>query len=306
MRKTSKSNKQQCSIKTENAMYYFATLMAVNTACYALCNILMIKIIEFQPVSLLLLIATLTVAFRSIAVRKKLYANFYTMVTLAGIVLCVLQALGILPYMCLPVNTTLTADSLLFTATYIISDVFSEVFGYRASRMSNIIAAVFALTVNYIAKSLTYVKGPSYAVENDSAFQFIFGGGFYVVTLSVIIYMCGDFVNDKVFQKIKSKQDSNRYNSYCYRTIASSLAGKALDIGLFSVCVFVPFSNDTFCKTLNIDSWNMTVDAIIGNFVFGVTLQILTEILVTPVSYRLCQIMRRKMGNGKEYIHENL
>ena len=172
MRKTSKSNKQQSSVGAENAMYYFATLMAVNTACYALCNILMIKIIEFQPVSLLLLIATLIVAFRSIAVRKKLYANFYTVVTLIGIVLCVLQALGRLPYVCLPVSTTLTADSLLFTATYIISDVFSEVFGYRASRMSNIIASVFALAVNYIAKSLTYVKGPAYAVENDNAFQF--------------------------------------------------------------------------------------------------------------------------------------
>ena len=32
-------------------MYCFAVLMAVNTACYALCNVLMIKIIEFQPVS---------------------------------------------------------------------------------------------------------------------------------------------------------------------------------------------------------------------------------------------------------------
>ena len=295
MRKTSKSNKQQSSVGAENAMYYFATLMAVNTACYALCNILMIKIIEFQPVSLILLIATLIVAFRSIAVRKKLYANFYTVVTLIGIVLCVLQALGKLPYVCLPVSTTLTADSLLFTATYIISDVFSEVFGYRASRMSNIIASVFALAVNYTAKSLTYVKGPAYAVENDNAFQFIFGGGFYVVTLSVIIYMCGDFVNDKVFQKIKAKQNSNRYNSYCYRTIASSLAGKALDIGLFSVCVFVPFSNDTFCKALNIDSWNMTTEAIIGNFALGITLQILTEILLTPISFELCQTMRRKM-----------
>ena len=142
MRKTSKLNKQQSSVGAENAMYYFATLMAVNTACYALCNILMIKIIEFQPVSLILLAATLIVAFSSVSVKKKIHANFYTVVTLIGIVLCVLQALGRLPYLCLPVSTTLTADSLLFTVTYIISDVFSEVFGYRASRMSNIIASV--------------------------------------------------------------------------------------------------------------------------------------------------------------------
>jgi len=276
-------------------MYYFATLMAVNTACYALCNILMIKIIEFQPVCLILLIATLIVAFSSVSAKKKVLSNFYTAVTLIGIVLCVLQAIGILPYVCLPVSTTLTADSLLFTVTYVISDVFSEVFGYRASRMSNIIASVFALTVNYIAKQLTYIPGPAYAVENDSAFQFVFGGGFYVVSLSVVIYMCGDYVNDKVFQKLKDKQNSTRYKSYCYRTIASSLAGKALDIGLFSVCVFVPFSNDTFCKALNIDSWNMTTKAIIGNFALGITLQILTEILLTPISYELCQTMSRKM-----------
>lgn len=284
------------NIKQENAMYYFATLMAINTACYALCNVLMVKIIEFHPVSLVLLVSTLICALTSVSVKRKATANFYTIFTLFGVVICVLQALNILPYMCLPVNTTLTADSLLFTATYVISDIFSEVFGYRASRMSNIIASVFALIVNYIAKELTYIPGPAYATENDEAFQFVFGGGFYVVTLSVIIYMFGDYLNDKVFQHIKSKQDSTRFNSYCYRTIASSLAGKALDIGLFSLCVFVPFSNDTFCKALNIDSWNMTTEAIIGNFALGITLQILTEILLTPIAYRQCQIMRRKMS----------
>lgn len=277
-------------------MYCFAVLMAVNTACYALCNVLMIKIIEFQPVSLLLLISTLICAFTSVSVKHKTTANFYTIFTLIGIVLCVLQALDKIPYMCLPVNTTLTADSLLFTATYVISDIFSEIFGYRASRMSNIVASVFALIVNYIAKGLTSVHGPAYAVDNDNAFQFIFGGGFYVVTLSVVIYMCGDYLNDVVFQKIKDRQTNNRYHSYCYRTIASSLAGKALDIGLFSLCVFVPFSNDTFCKALNIDSWNMTADAIIGNFVFGITLQTLTEILLTPLSFKLCRIIRRDLN----------
>lgn len=276
-------------------MYCFAVLMSVNTACYALCNVLMIKIIEFQPVSLLLLVSTLICALTSVSVKRKAVANFYTIFTLIGIVLCVLQALDKIPYLCLPVNTTLTADSLLFTVTYVISDIFSEVFGYRASRMSNIIASVFALIVNYIAKELTYIPGPAYAAENDEAFQFVFGGGFYVVTLSVIIYMCGDFVNDKVFQKIKAKQNSNRFNSYCYRTIASSLAGKALDIGLFSLCVFVPFSNDIFCKVLNIDSWNMTTEAIIGNFALGITVQILTEILLAPIAYRQCQIIRRDL-----------
>lgn len=276
-------------------MYCFAVLMSINTACYALCNVLMIKIIEFQPVSLLLLISTLICALTSVSVKHKTTANFYTIFTLIGIVLCVLQAVDKIPYVCLPVNTTLTADSLLFTITYVISDIFSEVFGYRASRMSNIIASVFALIVNYIAKELTYIPGPAYAAENDEAFQFVFGGGFYVVSLSVVIYMCGDYLNDRVFQHIKSKQNSNRFNSYCYRTIASSLAGKALDIGLFSLCVFVPFSNDTFCKALNIDSWNMTAEAIIGNFVFGITLQTLTEILLTPVSFELCRIIKRDL-----------
>ena len=290
-----KINIEQSRTGTENAMYYFATLMAINTACYALCNVLMIKIIEFHPVSLVMLVSTLICAYSSIAARRKIYSNFYTIFTLFGVVICVLQALNIVPYVCLPVSTTLTADSIFFTATYVISDIFSEVFGYRASRISNITAAVFTLIANYIAKELTYIPGPEYAVENDNAFQFIFGGGFYVVTLSVIIYMFGDYLNDKVFQKIKAKQNSTRYKSYCYRTIMSSLAGKALDIGLFSLCVFVPFSNDTFCKALNIDSWNMTTEAIVGNFALGITLQILTEILLTPMSYRLCQTMRRKM-----------
>ena len=290
MRKTLQINK-----KTEDTMYCFAVLMAVNTACYALCNVLMIKIIEFQPVSLSLLVVTLIVGFISVTHKCKAYRSFHTVLTLAGITGCVLQATGIMSCTFLPVNTTLTADSLLFTVTYIISDIFSEIFGYRASRMSNIVASVFALIINYIAKGLTCISGPAYAAENDTAFQFIFGGGFYVVTLSVIIYMCGDYLNDVVFQRIKDKQTNNRYNSYCYRTIASSLAGKALDIGLFSICVFVPFSNETFCKVLNIDSWNMTTEAIIGNFVFGITLQTLTEILLTPVSFKLCRIIRRDL-----------
>jgi len=299
-----KQNLDNSDKAIRNAPIVFSVLMAINVACYALCNVMMVKIIEGKEASVLSMLLMTLCAVGGMSAGSKLAGRSKAagilvggLIAAIGVGFCIADA----TVWSVPgpqVMSTITGDSIFFTATYVLSDVFSEVFGYKASRISNITAAGFTLFANAAAKLMTLVPGPDYAQPNDDAFQFVYGGGFYVAIASVLIYMVGDFLNDKVFSLLKSKKSAkNTYGSYSKRSILSSLAGKSVDIGLFSLCVFIPFSNPTFCQAMGIESWGMTGPALLGNFFLGIAIQSTTEVALTPVSYLISRKLTKVNHN---------
>lgn len=281
----------------------FGILMAVNVASYALCVPMMVKILEAKETSVFSIIGmlVLTVCGMLLAGRfsdhkhKKLGYALGALLSLTGIVLCALDAVDILYVPGITVMATATGDSLFFIATYIVSDVFSEVFGYKASRLSGNTSAVFAVVAALIAKALTVIPVPEYAEANESAFDFIYGGGLYVTIVGIIIYAVGDFLNDKLFAFIKKQKPGEGYSSYSLRSIGSSILGKTADLGLFTLLVMIPFSIPSFCKVLGMDCWGMDAKSIAGNFLLGIAFQITVEALMSPVSYKIATGVRRRI-----------
>ena len=104
-----------------------------------------------------------------------------------------------------PFGITMTGAIVIFPITYILSDVFSECYGYKWSRitcylafaMNLLMVAVFTLTIN--------LPAPSYW-GNQEAYQTVLGNTPRVLVSSLLAYVVGDFVNDKIFQKMKSKK----------------------------------------------------------------------------------------------------
>lgn len=281
----------------------FAVLMAINVASYALCVPMMVKILEAKETSIFSILGMLILTVLGMLLAGKLgekkhkgvgYA-FGALLSLTGIVLCALDAVDVLFIPGPTVMATATGDSLFFIATYIVSDVFSEVFGYKASRLSGNTSAIFAVVAALIAKAFTGIPVPEYAEANESAFDFIYGGGIYVTIVGILIYAVGDFLNDKLFAFIKKKKPGEGFSSYSLRSIGSSILGKTADLGLFTLLVMIPFSIPSFCSALGMDCWGMDAKSIAGNFLLGIAFQITVEALLSPVSYTISTQVRKRI-----------
>lgn len=309
----------------------FAILCSISVASYALCTPLMTKVIEFHSVSVTSLVGMMCFsilgALLGDCIKEKRNISSIAILTgggirekrinsFIGVVIGVLFALvGVGIWGCEAMNlfhlpgpmlaVSLTGDSLFFTFTYVLSDVFSEVFGYKASRITANVSAMFAVFVALICKGMTLISGPDWASDNDFSFSFIYGGGIYVTIIGVLIYAIGDWANDFMFKILKSCSNHNTFGSYSIRSIGSSLVGKTVDLTLFSLLVFVPLSNDWICEKLGIISWGMTPMAILGNYLLGIALQITTEVALSPIGFNVSRVVQGKIDKIVEEERNN-
>lgn len=137
----------------------------------------------------------------------------------------------------LPFNITMTGALVIFPITYILSDVFSEVYGYKYSRFVcylGFIANAFMVVVYQIVINL---KAPEYWTLQE-AFQSVLGNTPRILLASTLAFLIGDWVNDLVFAKMKEKY-KNTHEKFGYRAILSSLVGEIADSLIFLPIAFI-------------------------------------------------------------------
>lgn len=136
----------------------------------------------------------------------------------------------------LPFNITMTSAIILFPIVYVLSDVFSEVYGYKWSRNTRYIAFFsnfFMVLIFTIA-----IKLPSAnTFTGQEAMIQVLGSTPKVLFASLIAYFVGDFVNDKVFEKMKQKKEG--LEGFKTRAIVSSILGELVDSFIFLPIIFM-------------------------------------------------------------------
>lgn len=137
----------------------------------------------------------------------------------------------------LPFGITMTAAVFIFPITYILSDVFSEVYGYKWSRLTCYLA--FAANVFAVAVFTLAIKtpAPDYWM-NQAAFETVLGSTPRVLGASLLAFLVGDLVNDKVFKKMKEKHP-NDHKGFGLRAILSSFLGELADSLIFLPLAFL-------------------------------------------------------------------
>ncbi len=137
----------------------------------------------------------------------------------------------------LPFWITMTGAMIIFPITYILSDVFSEVYGYRWSRITCYMWFACNLVMSLIFMAVINMKAPEYFTNAD-AYSTVLWNTWRVLCSSLFAYVIWDFVNDKVFQKMKSKHpNDNKW--FWWRAILSSLAGETVDSWIFIPLAFL-------------------------------------------------------------------
>jgi queuosine precursor transporter len=170
-----------------------------------------------------------------------------------------------------------SAAQVFFPITYIFGDVFTEVYGYGASRR--------AIWIGFGASALLAAMGllavwlpPAPGWPNQSAFAVVFGFVPRMIAASLAAFWCGEFANSYVLAKMKLLTGGRHLWS---RTIGSTLVGQAVDTLVVMVLAF----------------GGTVTPALIANVIVSSYLvKVAYEAAATPLTYVVVNFLKRKEG----------
>jgi uncharacterized integral membrane protein (TIGR00697 family) len=167
--------------------------------------------------------------------------------------------------------------NLLFPITYIFGDVFTEVYGYAASRR--------AIWLGFICSGLLSAMGmimvalpPHPEWHNQEAFATVFGFVPKMVIASLIAYWCGEFSNSFTMAKLKV---ITRGKHLWVRTISSTVIGQLVDTTVFLSLAFGGAL-----------SFGSLIELIVTSYSF----KVIYEVLATPLTYWVVNRLKKAEG----------
>lgn len=137
----------------------------------------------------------------------------------------------------LPFGIVMTGGIMVFPMTYVLSDVFSECYGYRWSRITCYLAFAMNLLSVIIFTVAINTPAPSFW-GGQEAFQTTLGNTPRILAASLSAFVLGDWANDKVFKTMKAKHE-NELKGFGVRAIASSVVGEVIDSLIFFPIAFL-------------------------------------------------------------------
>ena len=173
--------------------------------------------------------------------------------------------------------------TLLFPLAYIIGDVLTEVYGFRAARRA-IWTGFTALALSALIFFILYTLPPDAyweAETGSAAYNSVLGGmsSGGIVLASLLAYLVGGFSNSILLSKVKVLMKGRLY---WIRSLVSSLAGHLLDTFIFI----------TVASLAGIFPWELFASLVLTN----VLLKIFIELLVYPVNYGTVIFLKKKEG----------
>ena len=171
----------------------------------------------------------------------------------------------------------ISGAQLLFPITYIFGDIFTEVYGYAASRR--------AIWLGFLANGLLAVMGlitvwlpPAPGWEHQEAFQTVFYQIPRLIVASLIAYWCGEFTNSFTLAKMKLWTGGKMLWT---RTVGSTVTGQFVDT---IILVIIGFAGTAPWKTLAV----LALSAYFGKVIY--------EVVATPVTYAVVGFLKRSEG----------
>ena len=182
----------------------------------------------------------------------------------------------------LPFGITMTGAVVIFPVVYILSDLFSEVYGYRWSRLTCYLAFIMNLFMVLIFSLVIATPAPDYWT-NQEAFQTVLGNTPRILFASLTAFVIGDLVNDRVFRRFKLKHPRD-HRGFAGRAILSSLCGEICDSMIFLPLAFIG---------------EMPLATLAQMMVVQVSIKITYEIIVMPLTSFIVKKVSRYENAGE-------
>lgn len=182
--------------------------------------------------------------------------------------------IGPLPY----VGPLLVSGAqLLFPVTYICGDIFTEVYGYAASRRA-IWLGFFGMGLLAVMGQIAVALPPAPGWHNQQAFATVFGLVPRFAIASLVAYWAGEFTNSYTLAKLKLLTGGRFLWT---RTIGSTISGQLVDT---VVVILIAF--------WGIESSSQMVRLVASSYAF----KVVYETLATPLTYFVVRQLKRAEG----------
>ena len=171
----------------------------------------------------------------------------------------------------------ISAAEFLFPLTYICGDVFTEVYGYGASRRA-IWLGFFAMGLLAAMGQLAVALPPAPGWNDQAAFARVFGVVPRFAAASLVAYWAGEFTNSYTLAKLKLWTGGRWLWT---RTVGSTVSGQAVDT---TVVILVAFAGAHPAKML---AWMIFSSYLV---------KVAVEVIATPVTYLVVGGLKRAEG----------
>lgn len=209
--------------------------------------------------------------------NKQYIKSSYVWLSVAFVVILILSNIAASNTMDIGGFISLSAAELLFPISYVISDLFVEIYGFKQCRKLIFIGLTITL-VSMVFLFLTTLLPTGYT-EYQTVFGFFSGGVIGITFASILAYIVGSLVNAFIMTKLKQKHGEKKF---FIRAILSTLVAEILDSLIFITfcCLFAP----------QYYSWDRLLQ-----FVLTIaTIKVLVEIIVFPITKNLLKLIRKK------------
>jgi len=203
------------------------------------------------------------------------YKHFDLLLAIFLVVLLISNLVG--QKLCAIGPFVISGAQLLFPITYIFGDVFTEVYGYSASRR--------AIWLGFLANALLAIMGlitvwlpPAPGWTHQDAFATVFYQIPRLIVASLVAYWCGEFTNSFTLAKMKLWTGGKMLWT---RTVGSTVTGQFVDT---TILVIIGFAGTEPLRTLA----KLAASAYIGKVVY--------EVVATPATYAVVGFLKRSEG----------
>lgn len=167
----------------------------------------------------------------------------------------------------LPLGVVMSGGVFVFPITYVLSDVFSEVYGYRWSRLTCYMAFGANLCAVAVFSMVIATPAPAW-FDGAEAFAVTLGSAPRVLLGSFAAFLLGDLANDRLFARMKAGHPGSP-EGFGARAILSSVAGELVDSAVFFPIAF---------------GGEMPAEALVTMALLEVTVKVGYECLILPAT----------------------
>jgi uncharacterized integral membrane protein (TIGR00697 family) len=163
----------------------------------------------------------------------------------------------------------------LFPLVYIIGDVLSEVYGWKAAKRAIILAFAMSILAGFTFW-LVQISPPAADYEHQAAFEAVLGFVPRIVLASVLGFIIGQLLNAYVLVWIKERTSEG---SLWFRLIGSTAIGQLADTLVFCTVAFYGI----------LTGYEFLIYVAVGYFY-----KTLVEVILLPITYLVIGFVKRR------------
>lgn len=190
-----------------------------------------------------------------------------------------------------------TGGLFLSWVPFLCMDIVVKTYGAKASTKLNLLALSVNLVCVGIFQVVTMIQVGG-DVSTYAAFNATFKQTWQILVASSIAFLVSgivnNFLNAAIGRSFKKNPDGRL--AYATRTYVSTMVGQFVDNFVFTGLAFLVFFKLSIGTSLGWTIWT-----VLGTAVFGAVLELVTEMIFSPIGYSICKKWRKE-GVGKDYL----